>query len=189
MEGALLLEVSKRIKQFRTDKRLTVQELADRSGVSKGLVSQVENGRSIPSLPVLFSMIQSLELEVGEFFKDISLQEANVLVQKKEDYIAFEKEYATGFRYSRIFMKNLPPSATDFVLLKLDVDAQRDMVSTEAYEYKYILKGSVDYHINGQVYSLNEGDSLFFDGRLPHVPKNTGRIPCEMLIIYFFNQK
>lgn len=63
------------------------------------------------------------------------------------------------------------------------------MVSTEAYEYKYILKGSVDYHINGQVYSLNEGDSLFFDGRLPHVPKNTRHIPCEMLIIYFFNQK
>ena len=64
MEGAFLLEISKRIKNKRIEKRLTLQELADKSGVSKGLISQIENGRSIPSLPVMFSIIQSLEIAV-----------------------------------------------------------------------------------------------------------------------------
>lgn len=189
MEGAFLLEVSKRIKQYRQEKRLTVQELADRSSVSKGLISQIENGRSIPSLPVLFSIIQSLELEISEFFRDLNIQEPNIIVQKKEDYVGFEKEDAKGFFYKRIFVKNLGASTVDFVLLELNTDSHREKVSTDAYEYKYILKGEVDYHINGGVYHLSEGDSLFFDGRLEHVPKNTGTEPCVMLIVYFFNQK
>jgi quercetin dioxygenase-like cupin family protein len=62
-------------------------------------------------------------------------------------------------------------------------------VYTEAFEYKYILSGKVDYLINGELYNLEAGDSLFFDGRLPHVPKNNHQESCLMLIVYFFNQK
>lgn len=189
MEGAFLLEVSRRIKQQRMEKRLTLQELADKSGVSKGLISQIENGRSIPSLPVMFSIIQSLEIEVSEFFKDLSLLEPTILIQKKADYERFEKEHAKGFSYQRMLTKNMSASTVDFVLLELAPDAHREEVSTEAYEYKYILKGEVEYLINGQTYTLEEGDSLFFDGRLPHVPKNRKKQPCTMLIIYFFDQK
>lgn len=189
MEGAFLLEVSKRIKINRVDKRMTVQELAEKSGVSKGLISQIENGRSIPSLPVLFGIIQSLGLSVGEFFKDLNLQEPNVVVQKKEEYDDFVKEDATGFFYKRIFVKNVPASTVDFVLLHLEPGAHREEVSTDAFEYKYILQGEVEYFISGNTYHLRAGDSLFFDGRLMHVPKNVGKKTCIMLIVYFFNQK
>ena len=189
MKGTFLLEVSKRIKIHRLNKRLTVQELAEGAGVTKGLISQIENGRSIPSLPVLFGIIQALGIAMSDFFKDLNLQEPNILVQRKEDYEAFSKEDAQGFSYERIFVKNLPASTVDFVLLHLEPGAQREEVSTEAFEYKYILDGKVDYHINGAVYSLKAGDSLFFDGRLSHVPRNTGRKTCTMLIVYFFDQK
>lgn len=189
MEGAFLLEVSRRIKQFRLEKRLTLQELADKSGVSKGLISQIENGRSIPSLPVMFSIIQSLEIAVSSFFKDLDLLEPMVWVQRKCNYESFVKEDAHGFQYQRMLTRNLPASTIDFVLLDLAPGAHREEVCTEAFEYKYILTGSVEYLINGQTYSLSEGDSLFFDGRLPHVPKNKQQENCKMLIVYFFNQK
>jgi len=189
LEGAFLLEVSKRIKINRHERRMTVQELAEKSGVTKGLISQIENGRSIPSLPVLFGIIQSLGLAVSDFFKDMNLKEVEVLVQRKEDYNQFTKEDADGFSYQRVLVRNLPASTVDFVILTLAPGARRELVSTDAYEYKYILSGSVDYHISDVVYSLKAGDSLFFDGRLMHVPKNTGRKDCVMLIVYFFNQK
>lgn len=189
MEGSFLLEVSKRIKQHRIEKRLTLQELANRSGVSKGLISQIENGRSIPSLPVLFSIIQSLSIEVSEFFRDLNLLTPAIFVQRKADYEHFEKEDAQGFSYQRMMIRNVPASTVDFVLLELAPNAHREEVSTEAFEYKYILKGEVEYLINGETFTLEEGDSLFFDGRLPHVPKNKSKHPCTMLIVYFFDQK
>lgn len=189
MEGAFLLEVSRRIKEKRIEKKLTLQELADKSSVSKGLISQIENGRSIPSLPVMFSIIQSLEMDVGDFFKDLNLIEPTIILQRKEDYENFEKENTKGFTYQRIFTKSLQATTIDFVLLELMPNSHREEVHTEAFEFKYILSGEVDYLINGDVYKLKAGDSLFFDGRLPHVPKNRTEQSCHMLIVYFFNQK
>lgn len=189
MRGASLLEVSRRIKEHRLQKRFTLQELADKSNVSKGLISQIENGRSIPSLPVLFSIIQSLEIEVSDFFEDLSVLEPTIIIQKKEDYEPFEKEDTRGFLYERILTKNLPASTIDVVLLELLPNSHRELVTTEAFEYKYILSGEVEYMINGDTFHLEERDSLFFDGRLSHVPKNKTEKPCSMLIVYFFNQK
>lgn len=187
MEGAFLLMISKRIKEYRLEKRLTVQELADRSNVSKGLISQIENGRSIPSLPVMFSIIQSLEIKISEFFEELNLTEPTIILQRKSDYESFEKEDAKGFTYRRVLTKRIASSTVDFVLLDLSPTAFREEVSTDAYEYKYILKGEVDYLINGENYTLREGDSLFFDGRLPHVPKNRSKKTVTMLIVYFFD--
>lgn len=189
MEGVFLLEVSRRIKEFRLEKRLTILEVAERAGVSKGLISQIENGRSIPSLPVLFGIIQALGIEVSLFFDGLKLRAPDVIVQRKKDYEPFTKEDAKGFWYKRIFVKNTAAATVDFVLLELDKDAKREEVSTDAYEYKYILQGTCEYLIDGEHYALEAGDSLFFDGRLPHLPKNTGNDPCIMLIVYFFNQK
>lgn len=187
MGEAFLLEVSKRIKENRLEKKLTVQELADRCKLSKGFISQVENGRTVPSLPVIFNIIQALEMEVGRFFENIQTSQPTILVQKKQNYEAFQKEEAVGFYYNRIFTRSIGSSTTDFVLLEIQKDSFREEVSTDAFEFKYILKGSVEYKISGSRFVLEEGDSLFFDGRLPHVPKCIGPDSCQMLIIYFFN--
>jgi transcriptional regulator with XRE-family HTH domain len=187
MKGAFLLEVSKRIKYNRKKKHYTLQELASRANVSKGLISQIENGRTIPSLSVLFNIIQSLDMDVGDFFNDIQTLEPTIIIQRKEDYEEFVKEDIKGYSYKRILTKNLPASTVDLVLLDISPGTYRQKVKTDAYEYKYILKGEVNYMINGSYYHLKEGDSLFFDGRLPHVPENTGDSPCSMLVVYFFS--
>jgi uncharacterized cupin superfamily protein len=59
-------------------------------------------------------------------------------------------------------------------------------VHTEAYEYKYIIRGSLKYEIEGQDYLLEEGDSIFFDGRLGHKLSNPGTTDTLILVIYFF---
>ncbi|SDZ62854.1 transcriptional regulator, XRE family with cupin sensor [Flavobacterium aquidurense] len=187
MEGAIILEISKRIKSYRLEKGLTLQELADLSGVTKGMVSQIENGRSIPSLTVLLSIVSSLQINLSEFFKDINEEESIVLIKKKGTYESFQKEGSNGFSYERFITRTIKNSTIDIVFLTLEPNSTRDQVTTDAYEYKYILSGEVDYLIAEEIYSLKEGDSLFFDGRLNHVPINRSKKPCKMLIIYFFD--
>ena len=60
------------------------------------------------------------------------------------------------------------------------------MVHTEAYEFKYIIKGAVQYLIDGKKYRLEEGSSLFFDGRLGHTLSNAGKSEAQILVVYFF---
>ena len=190
MEENTLLEISTRIKEIRREKNITVQELADRVSVSKGLISQIENNRTVPSLLVLVNIIRALEVDLNQFFKDIATNSAlaPVIIKRKNEYESFEKEQAIGFMYQRIFTKTIKNSTVDIVLLELEPDATRPMVVTEAFEYKYILSGKVDYIFEDQQYSLSEGDSMLFDGRLPHTPKNLTDQKAVMLIIYFFEQ-
>lgn len=191
MEDDVLIQISNRIKDKRREKNITVQELAIRANVSKGLISQIENSRTIPSLVVLIDIIKALEIDMNVFFKDIHSPDANspLIIRRKADYEHFEKEHAEGFHYQRIFTQSIKSSTVDIVILELQPDAHRPQVETEAYEYKYILSGTIEYQFGEKSYTLAEGDSMLFDGRIPHTPKNTGTTKASMLVIYFFEAK
>lgn len=189
MQEDKLVQISNKIKEVRKNKNITIQSLADMARVSKGLISQIENNRTIPSLMVLMNIVHSLKLDLNDFFKDIGNGNSSekVLVKKAKEYKAFEKETAKGFTYKRIFTPNLQGEPIDIILLELQKDASRKhLVKTEAYEYKYIIKGKVEYLIEGKKYILEEGDSLFFDGRLGHKPTNIAASESLILVIYFF---
>ena len=102
--------------------------------------------------------------------------------------IVFEKEDAAGFSYQRIFTQTIKKSTVDVVILELEPNAQRPQIQTDAFEYKYILNGAIDYHFGDEVYHLKQGDSMLFDGRMPHTPKNSGKDKASMLVIYFFEE-
>ncbi len=191
MEDDILIQISNRIKDKRREKNITVQELASRANVSKGLISQIENSRTIPSLVVLVDIIKALEIDMNVFFKDIHAAGSNfpLIIRRQADYDHFEKEHAEGFHYQRIFTQSIKNSTVDIVILELEPDAHRPQVETEAYEYKYILSGSIEYQFGEKVYTLSQGDSMLFDGRIPHTPKNTGKEKASMLVIYFFEER
>jgi transcriptional regulator with XRE-family HTH domain len=191
MEDDVLIQISNRIKERRRDKNITVQELASRANVSKGLISQIENSRTIPSLIVLIDIIKALEVDMNVFFKNIHSAGSNfpLIIRRQAEYDHFEKEHAEGFHYQRIFTQSIKNSTVDIVILELEPDAHRPQVETEAYEYKYILKGSIEYQFGEESYILHEGDSMLFDGRISHTPKNKGKEKASMLVIYFFEEK
>lgn len=189
MEENTLIEISARIKEIRREKNITVQELADRVSVSKGLISQIENNRTVPSLLVLVNIVRALDVDLNQFFKDISaIPVPPVLIKRKAEYDSFEKEQAVGFLYHRILTKTIKECTIDVVLLELEPGAARPMVVTEAFEYKYILSGKVDYFFGNEQHTLFDGDSMLFDGRLPHAPRNLTDDKAVMLIVYFFEQ-
>lgn len=185
-----LVGIGKKIRSLRKEKNLFASEVAKRANVSNGLISRIENGRTIPSVPVLFAIIEALEIEPGFFFHDIGPNGIfKFVVIRKDDHQTIEKENeASGFTYDFIFTKQLSGIGAEFVLLTLDPGCSRDVVETDAFEFKYLLSGSCEYEIDGEIVELREGDSLFFDGRLPHVPRNPYKKPAKMLVCYLYTE-
>src|SRR5690606_3119867 len=186
MKDDILIQIGNQIKERRKNKGITVQELADRASVSKGLISQIENNRVIPSLMVLIEIIKSLDVDLNIFFKDIGVNKNNktILIKKKDEYSHFEKEEAIGFHYHRIFTRNIKNSTVDIVLLELEPNASRPMVQTLASEYMYILSCEIEYKFEQESVLLSAGDSLLFDGRIPHAPQNIGSYKAVRLVVY-----
>ncbi len=191
MQEDIIIQISNRLRDLRKEKNITLQELADAAGVSKGMLSQVENSRTIPSLTVLLNLIRSLQIDFNDFFKDINLltPSSKVIFRKKEQYLPFEKENAKGFYYQRIYSATIHDYHADFVLLRLEKNAQRALVRTDAFEFKYLLKGKVAYRVGEETYHMEEGDSLFFDATEWHNPTNMGETDALLLVVYLFKER
>lgn len=183
-----LVGIGKRIKRLRKSQYKTINQISMLAGVTPGLISRIENGRTIPSLPVFFSIVNALKISLPEFFNGIpDAQNQLCIVSRKNEQQEIEKEDgAIGFRYNHIFGKQLSSVGFECVFLEIQPDSHREQISTDAYEFKYIISGSCTYNIGDQEVILEVGDSLFFDGRLPHVPKNHGNDTLRMLVVYFF---
>lgn len=183
-----LIGIGKRIKEIRKEGGQTISDIAQKASVTGGLISRIENGRTIPSLPVLLKIITSLNVEVTDFFNGMpQVNGANFIVSRKEENSIMEKEdEAVGFEYTYIFGKQLSSLGFETVLLEVKPDSKRDKVTTDAFEFKYILSGGCSYVIGEEEVVLKEGDSIFFDGRIPHVPVNRGLVSSKMLVVYFF---
>ena len=185
-----LVGIGKNIRAIRKKKNLYATEIAKRANVSNGLISRIENGRTIPSLPVLLAIIKALEEEPGEFFQNLNPTGfLKYVVIRRDEYEPIEKEdEAVGFHYNYIFGKDFKNIGVEVVLLELEPGCERDTVETDAFEFKYMLSGSCEYQIDDEKVKLSQGDSLFFDGRFPHVPRNTSDKPAQMLVFYLFTE-
>lgn len=192
MQKDVILQISNKIREKRKERNITIQELADKAGVTKGFISQIENNRTVPSLAVLLSIIKSLHIDLNAFFDELqgdNGETENVVVRKKDQYQDFQKENAKGFLYQRIFSTTIQDRHVDIVLLRLQKNSRRAMVKTDAFEYKYVISGQVEYTIGESKHLLGAGDSIYFDAREPHNPKNIGDEDALMLVIYFFIEK
>ncbi|HTQ29485.1 MAG TPA: XRE family transcriptional regulator [Puia sp.] len=189
MSEELILLLGDKIRSKRQQQNVTLEQLAGKAGVSKGLISQIENNRTVPSLPVLFNIIHSLGEDLKTFFEDMheDVNNKKVLIIRKGEEKAFSKEPVKGFSYKRILAKGIASQTVDVALLELKKGAGRkQMIQTDAFECKYILKGKIEYQVKKEKFILNPGDTLFFDGRAEHRLKNIGNSNALILIVYLF---
>jgi Predicted transcriptional regulators len=183
--------IGKRIKEIRLTKEQKLIDLAVKSGVSKGLLSRIENGRTIPSLPVLLEIINALGEKPGNFFESIDFSSTSPFYRliRKEEYQPVDKEDSVGFNYFSIISKSFNEMTFNATHLKLAPQASREMVTTDGMEFIYLISGNIDYLLGNTTLTMHEGDSLFFDGRVPHLKINKSEEAAQILVIYLLFNK
>jgi transcriptional regulator with XRE-family HTH domain len=181
-----LLDIGPRLRDLRRAKHLSQQTVAEVAGLTKGTVSKVETVRIIPTLPVLFALLRALNEDAESFFQGFRFEAPPPYTHRTlATAQPLERELASrGFDYLQL----LEAAAKDFVvravILEIEPGSAREKVTTAAYEYKYMLSGYLDYEIGDDTLKLAPGDSLFYNGRIPHVPHNRGKEPARMLVVY-----
>ena len=181
-------KIGAKIRAYRKAKKLRVLDLANASGISSAMISKIENGRIIPTIPTLFEIIRVLKVEPEDFFAGINDNKfAGYLLIRQEDYVPYVKEEnAVGFNYRSILEHHHNGNAFQISIVELLPNARRPPVTTSAFEYLYVIQGEIAYHLGDNVFNLKTGDSIFFDGNIPHVPVNTTPEKVIYLVLYLF---
>jgi transcriptional regulator with XRE-family HTH domain len=188
MGGQLIVRIGRKIRETRLRQQMKLQEVAGSAGISKGLLSRIENGRTVPSLPVLLSLIRALKVPVEAFFEGIDVTPPAPYVHRKAiEYASLGKEGAAGLLSEHILSQNVLNVALEASILTLQPGTRQEPVTSDGYEFKYVLSGEVEYRLGDDTVLLETGDSLFFNGQIPHVPVNRTTQPASLLVIYLLS--
>ena len=184
-----LFNIGLNIRQARRKRELTLSDIARHAGISKGLLSKIENFRTLPSLPVLSAIARSLNLKLGNLMEGIGV-EAKTAGQfvGVAGRLPFKREKARGFHYAALIACVLGNIGFESVVLTLKPGAKRKPVSTDGHEFIFMLKGEIMFRVGSEAIKLSAGDAFYFDGHLPHTPQNLTKSTAELLVIYLLKQ-
>lgn len=190
-----------RLKKFRLKAGLTLRELARKASVSPSFVSQIENGKSQPSVASLYAFAQLLHVSIDELFDQRGSGRARPAPvegwgpggDKNPSNAWHPSEYANrvsvvhpSHRSSLTMSEGVvwerlaatPEHAVNFMKITYAPGATSTgggaMVSHEGYEYGYVLKGTLEIVVGAETFTLHEGESMGFDSMIPHRLRNVG---------------
>ena len=157
------MDIGSKLKEIRTLKGLTQEELADRAELSKGFISQLERNLTSPSIATLTDILQCLGTTLGEFFNETPEEQ---VVFGKADY--FEKYDAELKNEIRWIIPNAQKNMMEPILITLEAGGSTYPDNPhEGEEFGYVLQGSICIHLGNKTYRAKKGESFYFT---PHKP-------------------
>lgn len=153
------MDIGNRIKELRVMNGLTQEELADRSELSKGFISQLENDLTSPSISTLEDILQCLGMTISEFFARES--EAPQTVFGEDDY--FEKVDEEQGTTTNWIIPNAQKNIMEPIRLKINAGgATYPDNPHEGEEFGYVLKGEIILVIGNERYKAKAGESFYY---------------------------
>lgn len=186
-EHALGLHIAERLREYRQLLGMSASQLAVASGLSKGMLSKLENGQVSPSLATLVRLSEALQVPVTAFFRGLDEERDVLLVKAGQGMELRQGGTRAGHRYQLLGSMRGPSRRMEPVLVTLlerkEVFPLYQHVGTELL---YLLSGKMDYAVGGAEYTLETGDALQFDGEVPHGPRRLLSLPTQFLSIKAF---
>ena len=184
------LNLGKKIRGLRTRSDLTLQGLSNLSGLSKPLLSQIENGIIAPPIATLLKISRGLGVNIGHFFQEDSIHEWLVVVrgqERREVMRRFEGDGAkVGYRYESLAYpwsdKHMEP-----FMVEIEPRSEEELTfyNHTGEEFLFVLAGSVEFRGGDKVIILATGDSLYFDSEVPHAVRGLGGEKARAIAVIY----
>lgn len=182
-------DVGRKIKRLRTEKKLTLEQLATLSGVSRSMLSQIERGRTNPTLAILWTLTKSLEIEISDLLN--SPQEADDDA-RKIDLVKTHQTPEIQSADGKCILKILSPidlvAKTEWYDMVME---SRGLLESQGHaegtrEHLTLLHGQLSIRNSMEEITLDAGDTARYDADIPHYIKNNGTETARALMVVIY---
>ncbi len=169
-----------KMKQLRQLRKMTFENLANKTGLSNRYLKEIEEGKIIPPVSAVIQISKALSIDSGSF---LSAEEQEALARKRK-----ESFYKRTQAYS---YKTLTPEAESkhmkAFLVTIDPKQDHRMVEYrhEGEEFIYVLKGEVEVRVGENENHLKKGETLHFDSGIPHKLRNLSDEESKLLVVLY----
>jgi transcriptional regulator with XRE-family HTH domain len=170
--------VGKKIKKVRTQKKMTLDQVANDTGCSIDYLKRVESGAEIPPVGTLLQISRALQIDSGYLLKE-----------QEETRKARAQAYA--IRTDNYAYHTLTPSAENKHLkaFRINIDANKEHKGVgyqhKGEEFVYVLQGQVEITVGDHINRLGPADSLHFNSGIRHHIRNVGDADAELLVVLY----
>lgn len=183
-ESALNLVIARRVREYRQQMGLTVGQLAERSGISKGMLSKIENAQASPSLATLARLSTAINVPVTSFFRGLEEEHDAIFVKAGAGIEIVRRGTRSGHHYQ--LLGSLRGTNRQLEPLLVTLTAAEEvfpLFQHDGSELIYMLSGVMEYGYGSSRYILAAGDALQFDGGVPHGPTDLVDLPVRFLSV------
>jgi transcriptional regulator with XRE-family HTH domain len=183
------LHIGKKIRDLRKKAGLVLQDLSDRTGLSKPLLSQIEKEVVSPPIATLLKISKALNINISFFFQGGDLEEKVVVVRKDESQVIDSRYFGRedgGYYYEALAYKKAKKFMEPFLVeFKRKKAENITYFSHEGEEFIYLLEGTLEFRTESQQYILYPGDSLYFESSIPHAYRALERRNARALTVVY----
>jgi len=167
-------EVGRRVKQARRELGMTLKQVATASGMSPTHISEIERGKTSPTVGALRKIAGALRKETAYFVEDEPLPKISVV--KKEDRVEIllpaENE---AFVKAKALTRGIPAGRVDVVMIDDSEGATVERHAHDGEEAIVMISGEAEVTVGGETFRLSQGDCLHFTAAEEHTARFTGR--------------
>lgn len=169
------MDIGKKLKELRLQNDLTLGDLASRSELTKGFLSQVERNLTAPSIATLEDILEALGTNLSEFFRE---EEEKQIVFSTQDFFEDKQDDYT----IEWVIPNAQKNEMEPILLTLAPHKKsQEMLAHHGEEFGYVLKGTVTLILGNKKYKLKAQETFYLDGTKSHYLYNHGSSEAKVL--------
>lgn len=185
---ALERYIGSTVRDMRQKLGLTIAEVAEQSGISRGMLSKIENAQTATSLETLDKLAKALGVSLSVFFRNYDVPGGGAqLVKQGTGMEVVRRGTKRGHTYHLLAYDQGPTKLFEPFLISMD-DASEVFPTFEhpGVEFIHMLEGKLEYRHGQSTYLLEPGDSLTFRGEIPHGPERLLQLPIRFLAIIYY---
>lgn len=164
--------VGNRIREIRSGRNLTLQMVAERTGLSSSMLSLVERGKTSPSIGTLVAITSALGVHMSDLFDKRGTETKEPVVRLAEQplYVAVE-----GVQRRVVRSDDMHGIELVFNEYEPGTASGKEPMHHDGYEYGIVLEGRLTVELDGETYELFPGDCISYDSNVPHRIVNAGK--------------
>lgn len=181
--------IGEKIKVLRSKQEMSIEELANKSGLSVATLTGIEDQSISPPLGQIISLANAFEVAVGEILGDSGDSSFCIVRSNAGRPVArFDSGGGTsaGYSYQSLGYKKQNRHMEPFMVTLTPSETFRPEPNQHVgEEILFVLEGQVEVSLSGHTDILNPGDSIYYDSDLPHVVSCHGDKPATLFAVIY----
>lgn len=167
-EGLGSYRIGQKIRTLRSSKSLGLAQLGDHTGLSAGMLSKIERGQVIPTLPTLLRIALVFGVGLDHFFVEGDAPVLKVIRSKDRLKLPDTKERMPSYYFESLdYLVNDRP-IDSFLSEFMPRKPASEPHEHDGVELIYVIAGTIEIQIHEETHRLGTKDSMYFDARFPH---------------------